>query len=620
MESNPNYEHLDTLQFALSTSHNECSILATDLGQSVIEELHREFTVYKDLFELSKISLPDKHLNAQELIASSKIRNGILGISELYSVTDPDNIASDYFKTRILSFKDIATDVHSIDLVQPVRPIHQRVNWLRRIVKRPQEHMEFDGEPMIVARINNDTFLNIARVVTKNSGECSYLELGDEIGKGEIIATSLDDINRRKLIIEDLRILVNPDQEFTKEQYQTSHLKSFVDDLLAKKGETVAQAEEASLNRLALSVLDDAENVIDRELYILNGESSPVHKDTRALKINKLPLLLNDRKIELVLARAVDEGDIASLYVVVRNNLALPLVLFNSSSTQVNFLDSIPQINAGQRQTIIKKLHEILTSQELPFIKYPAPRGLRYKIEKLGDEDEIISIALSDYLNYDERQSGFPSISDIFSFDYFEYKDTKAKIAEKLKLFLSDPLSQDHPYSHSKPLGLVLYRVLENGKNHAQILDSWFNISNRLTDQLGESSPEEDQLSSLSVKLAKLGHDFEIMLPNFPYANKITADTILNTQVVQDDQTIHIRISGKPKRSNSDLEILLDLVFNLGGPIFNNSYSRVRAKELAQEYNFILKVILEQEESKIVNNNKQTARKYGKRDRLITGH
>ena len=223
---------------ALSYEFSDCSIAAADL---------------------SKI--------AGELIASASNKSG--DRASKYVIGDGEWVENLVY-TSVDYRRDFSLDGRSTNLVLAQRVGTKEETTERRVrkwlVPRHVSHTESTEEltdiPFLAVTIGDDTILPIASFARRNGGQCSYVQLGQEMSDDNFYVTTADDETVRHDLIEAFREQVTVGGSYrTKEEESaksTSTIQRFIDGQAETQHSDLAQAYEGQLIRKSFQKLKQA--------------------------------------------------------------------------------------------------------------------------------------------------------------------------------------------------------------------------------------------------------------------------------------------------------------------------------------------------------------------------
>jgi hypothetical protein len=499
----------------------------------------------------------------------------------------------------------IGEDSTNLILIQPKaeKRIKQRNGFLRRAVTLKQ--FVNDGDPILGAQIGEDVVVPLASFAHREESRyCSYVQLGSEMADDTVVMTGLDAGTPRHDVVEAIRLAVDrPWIKFSKDieewyakrvDKDASHsqpstaieeigsalasrlvvvaaLQNLLDQQISKHREFLVDAKEALLVRLCAEKFDTNDQT--QQINILSeADSSTFEQEMQVAPLLRNTRYENGRRIELVLARAVNQTDQMQILAMTRGDIALPVAtLFQESGTLV-FENQQWNIPGSRREESVNSL--LARVREKPVLadsQWETPKGYALRGSRnRGTHVHSTDLVAADYcyelglLREDEGAASYRQDGCSFTREALEnhYRE--------LKLFFSDPDIMGLPFDceESPPVELALARLPQLHKAQRAILDT-MNIAEQITDKLGECTPEEEILAQRLYSMSQHATEFRAVAKNRD-TGKTKADIALEATLSKKASVYDIRIAAKPSTmSNEEFKLFLQYTFDLTQPLFD---------------------------------------------------
>jgi hypothetical protein len=220
------------------------------------------------------------------------------------------------------------------------------------------------SDPRLLAIVRDDLAVPVATFARRKGGQCSYVQLGQEMSDQNFIVTPYD---KRKEIVDIIRSILTGG----KPKLEAKPLAKLVEAEMQSQTEAIKPQLEPAVCRLAQQTYWGAVKA-SAPLWKLT-ENGPMLQMTQTARFPRSEARLPDgRYVELLLAgkqtdkpqRRVQQTDEIQLLAVTRGNIALPLVRF--SEGRMTDINSGEQVDDNSieliREAMLEKPHEWLAT------------------------------------------------------------------------------------------------------------------------------------------------------------------------------------------------------------------------------------------------------------------
>ena len=281
---NPEAQERTLLGGALSFEFSDCSIAAADLS--------------KIAGELIAGANKDSKRESRYVIGDNDVPERLVYTSVDYYGPD---FSLDGKPTRLVLAQRVGTHERTSE--------RRERKWLvPRKISHTERTEELTDIPFLAVTVGNDTILPIASFARRNGGQCSYVQLGQEINDDNFYVTTADDETVRHDLIEALREQVSSGSQHRlgEDAQRTGTIQHFIDSQSEAQKSPLAQAYEQQLVRKSMQRFENSRTVSLTTIGEDQAETSAIY-DTSTL----IPacILEDGRLVSLVLSRAPSQGD-----------------------------------------------------------------------------------------------------------------------------------------------------------------------------------------------------------------------------------------------------------------------------------------------------------------------
>lgn len=233
---------------ALSMEFSDCSIAAADLSKEANEMIQGAFdTGSKQAWNRAWIE------NDRYIVGDSELPKQILC----------RDIEAEHYSEQRVNLHGHPTSLVVAQTVRSIEDPNSKTTpkSLRKLIRRKTEKTEavrvLEGDPMLAIKVGLDTLLPIASFARRKNGQCSYVQLGEEMHDDNFYVTSADDGSSRHGLIEAMRSVIRGFTHENETERKSAYyvIQEFVNQQVNLRHESLAQAYETQLVRKIIAKL-----------------------------------------------------------------------------------------------------------------------------------------------------------------------------------------------------------------------------------------------------------------------------------------------------------------------------------------------------------------------------
>lgn len=418
---------------------------------------------------------------------------------------------------------------------------HKVRKWLiPRHVSQTTQHSELTDNPFLAVAIGNDTVLPIASFARRSDGQCSYVQLGQEVYDDNFYVTTGDDETVRHGLIEALREQVKEGshRRGEKNERRVSTIQRFINGQVEAQHFALAQAYEQQLVRKSFERLEKA----DKGALTLVGENQSGSPEQFNISTLIPTCILNDgRAVRLVLARSSADtryqGDRLGLLAVTRESVASELATMSTQFMQVE-LNNDDGLSPSERERTIRDLLYLIIAR--PVLKDLEADKKDYDSSTLeGDDRQIAELlfnigVLGKYEKWHSR-------------DYYDRKPVEVEphIRRQIETFLAHPDPKQSPFPNSAPMRLAVSRLSLQQTSDRELLNR-LQAGKVFSEVLGEVRRCDEVLMHYVAKLALKNGGLGAIFHNVQIG-KTKAGAKVAASATTNDGAYELSITGRPE-------------------------------------------------------------------------
>ncbi len=527
---------------ALSMEFSDCSIAAADLSKEANELMQGAFVngkslrwiEYKYIVGNSELS---QQIVCQDLEAKdSQHRLNLHGRSTSLVVAQSINIVEDpNAKTILKSFRKLIP---------------------RKTEAKSTIHV-LDGDPMLAIKVGSDTLLPIASFARRKNGQCSYVQLGEEMYDDNFYVTTADDGSSRHGLIEAMRSVIKGFSHENKSERKPAYdvIQEFLNQQVDLRHESLAQAHEKQLVRKIFAKLKlkgpDWER---RDLTIVDGSGSSAPRSHDTATIIPKTILADNRQVALVAAHPSTDKDAArrvDIFAETRTGLATQIATISRDFSRLEYADDL-KLSTKQHQQVVRELLFALIAR--PQVKdIETPEKTDYVRSSLGEMAQQIARycyeagLLHEHEQYrDQWGSGDGGVA------------LEREVRQRLNNFFDYPDKDYNPYEGEAPLDLALSRLEKLEASDRRIF-STLKVGERFNSLLGEVRKCDEVLMRRIARLALVHTGYQSEFEN-EQIGKTKASAVVAAKILVHDGIHQLTISGRPaSMPDEDLKPLISV-------------------------------------------------------------
>lgn len=564
---NPETQERTLLGGALSFEFSGCSIAAADLS--------------KLASELIAAANKDSKLETRYVIGDGEVPERLVYTSVDYYGRD---FLLDGMPTRLVLAQRLGTKERTTE--------RRERKWLvPRKVSHNECPAELTGVPFLAVTVGNDTILPIASFARRKGGQCSYVQLGQEMYDDNFYVTTADDETARHDLIESLReqVASGSGYKLNEDTHRTATIQDFIDGQSEAQKSSLAQAYEQQLVRKSIQRFENSKTVSLTTIGDDQAETSAIFDTSTLIP----PCILEDgRSVSLVLARLASQGDKwlgdrISLFAVTRNGVAAELASMSTQLLKFEISEGIDLSSDEREKTVRDLLFQIIARPSIRDIEVTREE---YDAKSLDDEDRQIAQYLFDVEMIGEYEK--------YKCDDFLYQRVTTKIEpqvrRQLDAFFAYPDPTRSPFPNSAPLQLALSRLERQQERDKELLNR-LQAGKIFAEHIGESRRCDEVLMHFVGKLALFDKELKAVFHGVQIG-KTKAEAMVAASVLLNNGVFELRITGRPESMPDEpMRPLLIVDLNpvlprLGQEKSNRAFSEEHVDELIDIVSRIMSV------------------------------
>ncbi len=567
---NPEAQKRTLLGGALSFEFPDCSIAAADLSKIASELI---VDANKDAKRESKYVIGDGYVPERLVYAPVDYVDYYNAGFSLYG--QPTTLV-------------LAQHVRTQELTSERR---ERKWLIPRRVSYTERSEELTDIPFLAVTVGGDTILPIASFARRDGGQCSYVQLGQEMYDDNFYVTTADDETVRHALIEALREQVDSGSKhrLKASAQRTGIIQHFIDTQSEVQKSSLAQAYEQQLIRKSIQRFDEHTTKTVLLTTIGEAKSSELYDTSTLIP----PCILDDgRLVSLLLARpAVRDdkwtGDRISLFAVTRNVVAAELASMSSQSMQFE-LSEVIDVSPDDRERIIRDLvFQIIARKPIKDIEV---LEFAYESPNLKDIDRQIA----QYLCDEDMLGEYEKHRSRDDYPWIPIIKIESQVRRQLDTFFAYPDPSRSPFPNSAPLKLALIRLGRQQKHDREILNR-LQAGKIFAENIGEGRRCDEVLMHFVGRLALVGKELGAVFKSVQIG-KTKAGAIVAASVFTYNGVFELSIAGRPESMPYEpMKPLISVDLNpvlprLGQEKSNGAFSEEGADELIDIVSGIMSV------------------------------
>lgn len=518
------------------------------------------------------ISAAEAYDAAHKIIISGEERNAYL-IGEDPTIRQCGKVVD--LKKKISAGNNIAT----LSIVQPYDETQKRSPY-RRLLRKVVDvsHIRTETDPLLCARIGEDSYLPLARFALEGSSEyCSYVQLGSEMNDESVVMTVLDERTSRQQVVEAIRTLFgefqSQDQAFS--EIDDKPARGILQNLTSQQAEAHAEhlldAQEALLVRRCVEKFNNKAS--SRKLTVL-AEGSNIFEQTMQIQtLLRNCRLDGSRFVDLALTKGND--NVIQAAAITRGSLCFPIATVIEDTGKVVFESAPNSANKTTRSELIEVLLDRVRTKPLFDLS-----DIKRTVEK--SEDDGDSSFRGKWVEFKERTrtrfGAVPITEDEYFFDPSNYNHTvPATYLYRMGFLHRDEGAVDDPYrvgmtdwgvnktrteldqlfedpelfdgqelSHfldNPPVWLALSRLSLRRQAEQQLFDT-LGITTQIREQLGDTTLTEERFIKQTQRIVSGGNIYRGTVENVNTGTN-NASLDIEVRLNQDGTTYVIEVFAK---------------------------------------------------------------------------
>jgi len=505
---------------ALGIEFSECSIAAADLSAKAVEIIESKPKVG----EFYVLDGSDKHQRLYYNYLTSK------------DTGDLESISLNGYPARLVlarprpTFKEAEPPTDSKKFL----PRFRRQQIEAPIPAQPESSPPA-SDPILAAVVGTDTLLPLASFARRGGGNCSYVQLGQEMGDDAFYVTAADEQMDRHSLIEALRVIFRYRVENEADEYYRALPNKRPSDALVQEfinTQSAIHEKELALSyeRQLVDVAQDRikTNADKKSLTVLYEGQDPTRDIFDIHTIVPPRLLANGHVAELVVAKPERDETRSSqveILAITRSEVAIPIARMNSDVNRVDFMADVPQ----------KDHNGLITGLLFAILGRPAR-------EEFVAGSSTGKFSIADLLYF--RNERLIDFSGTFQPQPLRYKD----FVEYEGYFARPTSEMPHP----------LHK--DNSNDYVEKLREYFDINNyaegeSLLNQLGVGAIIEQKLGiarrcdqMLMRQIGKLAAGREALSSVFEdmQMGTTSGDALIAAEAIPEGAAYRVKLSGRP--------------------------------------------------------------------------
>lgn len=440
-----------------------------------------------------------------------------------------------------------------------------RKGILRRTVIIESEPQQDDVDvrpesPFLAIKVGADSFMKLATFDKDGPNDCPYAQIGDEMDKEGIIATSEDTEMERFAILEAMRFVVEnanvqnkygdwPRPEQLEMKAAVAKLQEFIDARTIQKQVELARLYEKQFVRQSFERL--AEDGKPKKLIVLGSSEVPEITEYTTTQITDPTILEDGRQLSLHLVSEETEiGNQIQLMAVAGSGVALKVADLSSEFQSVDFVGVETGI-LGQEESRLLLIDLFYQKSRMPEDYEDIAKNMTadYRTSQLSAQDKEIAwychygIGLLTLSNTAAEVNARGEVYD-------KCKDVNPAVKVKLEEYFTYPHNDNLPYPESGPFIRANRIALQANSLNRKLLDK-LKVEKMFDEVVPEPIPQELLLMNFVAKLEQKG-----IVPSFFIMEQETGKTRgeieVNATVAIDSSCYVLTLFGRPTDMKGD--------------------------------------------------------------------